>query len=418
MKSYWKPLLFFAAIFALLVATQLSAPKPLNWRPSFSNEDKSPFGAFVLFSRLRDLFFEERITVSPQSLYELFHASPQTYLFSLRSNIIFIAEDLRLDSLDAQSLLEFVSAGSTAFLAAVWFPAPICDTFRLRTRAQFLPFLHVADSLNAPDTLYLSFPKAAPQQGTRYALRMPPYTASFSRFDSSRATVLSVDTANRPNFIRLQFGKGAFYLCSSPYLFTNYYLLTPDGAEYVARVLSHLPVQTTIWDEYYKPLSRRAQTPIRFVLETDTLRYAYYLALTGIVLFIFASGKRRQRPIPLITPPRNATLEFVQTVGRVYLQHGDHKDLAEKKIEYFFDFLRTHFYLQNISFSQDFYQLLSEKSGVPISEIARLFAAIQAARNSSSLSATELLALMKAIENFYNATTVKANVRNALSESN
>lgn len=426
MKPYWKPLLFSALLLTLLMLTQLSAPKPLNWKPSFSSEDKSPFGAFVLFSRLCDLFLEEPITLNTQSLYELFqsslHLSSALERYPSKHshlNFIFISETLSLDSLDSQSLLQAVAAGSSAFLAAFWFPAALSDTLHFSVRSRFsafLPQFSTADTLQ-PDTLRLHFLSDAHRRSTPYTFREPPLSGTFSHLEPSRTTVLGIDEAHRPNFIRVQFGSGAFYLCSNPYLFTNYYLLSPDGAEYVAKVLSHLPVQETIWDEYYKPILRRNRTPIRFVLQTDTLRYAYYLVLVGAALFIFVAGKRRQRAIPVRTPLRNTTLEFVETVGRVYLQHGDHKDLAEKKIAYFFDFLRTHLYLQQISFSLEFYALLSEKSGVPISTIESLFALIESIKHSLRISESELLELASEIEKFQNAITAKYNVRNTLSES-
>lgn len=431
MKPYWKPLLFVVALLTLFVAAQLSSPKPIDWTPTFDGMDKNPYGAFVLLSRLPDLFPDQNITPIQKSLYEFFTQSPRDaefqpalYLYPAsgqRANLIMFSRYFDLDSLDAQTLLRFVAAGNSAFLAASQFGDALSDTLRLKTQnSVWSAFFDIApDSLNRKDTLRVNFSFAAHRRASPYQFSRLYEACVFSSFDTARATVLGIDEKGRANFIRAQFGEGAFYLCSNSYLFTNYYLLSQDGAEYVAKVLSFLPVQETLWDEYYKPFSsaRRSSSPLRFILENDALRRAYYLALLGVALFFFVEGKRRQRAIPVVTPPQNSALEFVETVGRLYLQHGDHKDLAEKKIEHFFDFIRTHFYLNAISFSPEFYATLSEKSGATLQDIERLFALIASAKRSSALTEEDLLRLMQEIECFKNAITSRANAGYALSKS-
>ena len=54
------------------------------------------------------------------------------------------------------------------------------------------------------------------------------------------------------NFLRIKYGEGNFFLNTVPLAFTNYHLLNSDNNEYVYKALSHLPVQQTFWDDYYK----------------------------------------------------------------------------------------------------------------------------------------------------------------------
>jgi hypothetical protein len=426
MKPYWKPLLFFVAFFALLVASQLSSPKPINWTPTFSGTDKNPLGTYILLSRLSDLFPNQNLTINSRSLYDILYLSADyradLHLSNTASqascyNIILINQHLDLDSLDARTLLQFVAAGNSAFLAASSFGKLLEDTLRLNTRHIFsLPFLDISrkDSLMS-DTSRFNFTFEFHKREVPYQfVRLPRHTV-FTSYDTARTTVLSVDALNRPVFIRMQFGDGAFYLFSNELLLTNYFFLLPDGAEYIAKVLSYLPIQATIWDEYYKPF-KWSYSPLRFVLEHDALRHAYYLALVGIALFLFVEGKRRQRAIAVITPPRNTTLEFVETVGRLYFQHGDHKDLAEKKVRYFFDFIRTHFYFDAISFAPEFYAALSGKSGIPLQDIQRLFADIEHIQHLPAVSELELLRLVKEIDKFYEAITPRTDGEHALSK--
>jgi hypothetical protein len=427
MKSYWKPLLFFAVFFALLVATQLFSPKPINWTPTFSGADKNPYGTYILFSRLPDLFPDQKITINSRSLYDVLYLSENYYdaLYSFhtssqinRYNIILIDQYLELDSLDAKALLQFVAAGNCAFLSASSFGKWLEDTLRLRTAHIFsLPFLDITrQDASQVDTTWLNFTFELHRRKVPYQFARLPRHTVLTSFDTARSTVLGKDAQHRAVFIRIQFGEGAFYIFSNEHLFTNYFLLSPDGAEYIAKILSHLPLQATIWDEYYKPF-KQSYSPLRFVLENDALRYAYCLALVGIALFLFVEGKRRQRAIPVVTPLRNTTLEFVETVGRLYFQHGNHKDLAEKKIRYFFDFIRTHFYLDKISFSQEFYAALSEKSGIPFQGIQSLFVRAESITRATTVSELELLQLVKEIDKFYETITHRIDERYALSKS-
>ncbi|PIO47660.1 MAG: hypothetical protein CMR00_08995 [[Chlorobium] sp. 445] len=117
-------------------------------------------------------------------------------------------------------------------------------------------------------------------------------------------------------------------------------------------------------------------------------------------------------------PTLKSALEFVETVGRLYFQYGDHKDLAEKKIRHFLDFIRTHFYLTSVSFSAEFYTMLSEKSGVALQEIEQLFRLIEHANRSSALSEDDLLRLIDAIEQFKTTIASRANAEHALPKSN
>jgi len=421
-------MLVFVVMVTLLVAAQLSAPKPVNWTQTFSGDDKNPYGAFVLYSRLADLFPDQTITPTRKSIYELFRQTPNyndaIYNFgndSLRAflNLVVVEPSVEFDSLDARTLLQFAAAGNSVFIAASRFENMFADTLRLETENSiWSPWFNMAsDSLKLRDTLHTNFSAATLRRKTPYQFSRTFHAAVFTAFDTARTTVLGTDEKGRPNFIRVQFGRGAFYLCSNYFLFTNYHVLSPDGADYAAKVLSHLPVQETLWDEYYKPYSYKSYSPLRFVLDNDSLRYAYYLSLVGILLFIFVEGKRRQRIIPIVTPPTNSAMEFTETVGRVYFQHGDHKNLAEKKIEYFLDHLRAYYYLNTAQFTEEFYQSVSEKSEVSLDDVKQLFLQIKRIQAAESISADDLLQFEHAIEQFYNASTIKPHVGSPVSKS-
>ena len=58
------PLILAATLLLIIEAVK---PKPLNWIPTFSANDKVPFGSFVLFDMLDSLFPEDGISIARQA---------------------------------------------------------------------------------------------------------------------------------------------------------------------------------------------------------------------------------------------------------------------------------------------------------------------------------------------------------------
>ena len=88
----------------------------------------------------------------------------------------------------------------------------------------------------------------------------------------------------------------------------------------------------------------------------------------------------------------------------LYYQTADHKDIAEKKIIYLFDYIRKRFFLQNITYTDTFYQQLAQKSTVGIEQINKLFQQIIAIKTQNSISQEQLLRLNETIDAFYRQT--------------
>ena len=110
--------------------------------------------------------------------------------------------------------------------------------------------------------------------------------------------------------------------------------------------------------------------------------------------------KRRQRIIPVIKPLGNTTLEFVSTIGNLYYQNGDHKNIAEKKILFFLDQIRSRFWLNTNRLDDAFTTSLAKKSGKDQEEVRKIVDTINNIRSQPSISADELLDLNTKIESF------------------
>jgi len=117
-------------------------------------------------------------------------------------------------------------------------------------------------------------------------------------------------------------------------------------------------------------------------------------------LFVLFNLKRKQKQIDIIKPNKNTTVQFTETVGRLYLQHQNNQNISEKIITYFYDYLRKKYFINTSVINNDFINSVSGKSGVDKKETAELFELINHIQQQEEVSNEELLALNLKIENF------------------
>ncbi|KAA3609919.1 MAG: hypothetical protein D8M58_08245 [Calditrichaeota bacterium] len=380
--------LFLPLIIAigLLVVIETVKPKPLNWTPTFSSTDKIPFGNYIVYSLLDDLFPGENLLMAEWPIYNTLPDSLNT----IYKNYIFVCNDFEPDQLDTETLLSFVEEGGNVFISAHSFGTNFSDSLGISTNLKY-----VKDSLSVNRSLLNKIDKSFP-------IKHAGLSWHFDKIDSSKMKVLGIDEENATNFIKMGLGTGQLFLHTVPLAFTNYNILTPGNEKYISAMFSNLPKAPTIWDQYYIPARKqRTSSPISFVLNTETLRWAYYLTLVGILLFIFVEGKRKQRAIPTIKPLSNDTLSFVDVIGRLYYSQQNHTDVAIKSRTYLLEFIRHQYNMDTSKLDESFVTKLSVKTAIEFSELQNLFGMINKVNPTSEMTAESLASLNKEIEKFY-----------------
>ena len=90
-----------------IIITELARPKPLNWQPSYTSNDKIPFGCYVLFEELAALF--------PGAKIERREETPYSVLFEMdsiqKASYVFINSGINFDEQETNKLLEFAASG-------------------------------------------------------------------------------------------------------------------------------------------------------------------------------------------------------------------------------------------------------------------------------------------------------------------
>jgi hypothetical protein len=138
------------------------------------------------------------------------------------------------------------------------------------------------------------------------------------------------------------------------------------------------------------------------IRQNPPLLWAFYIGLFVLLLFVLFNVKRKEREIPVLPVNTNATVAFTETVGRLYLQRKDNRNIADKIITYFYEYLRKKYFINTSVINKEFINSLSGKSGVSKTETHELFELIKTIELQDNVSDQELLQLNLKIENFKN----------------
>lgn len=395
-----KQLAWALPILALTLSiVTLWAPEPVDWTESFEHDETRPYASTIIYETLPDVLSGgvERVDASPYVHLADSTRTGTTYLF--------ITSKFDPGPSETNRLLRYVESGNTVFVAAEEFRGPLADSLGLGTD---LHDVHV-DRFFGSDvmtTAYdtLRFTRPGVSRRNPYLARNGTVRFELDVSDSTRADVLAV-MGTEPVLVNVRRGKGRVLASSTPRLFTNVNAVSDTTSEAVYAALSHLdPEHTVLWDTRHKPLIAEVNSPFRFILSVPALQSALYLALAGLALFLLVRARRRQRPVPVVEPPSNDTLEFVETVGDLYYREGNHADLARRRIDAFRTYLRTTLNVRPDG-SDDLAERIARRSGVPREEVDATLLAIRSASQTGSLSGEDLLRLGRRLDRFYQSDT-------------
>lgn len=409
LKGNKKYIFFLALCFALLITLQVIAPKPINWSLTYLKKDKMPYGTAALYSMLPSVFQSQTIKDSKTPIYNTLNWNNYE-----KTNYIFINESFAPDELDTRELLKFAEKGNSVFIAANYFSGKFADTLKLKTD-DYIEFSSdltkdstaIKNLYKQYDTAKLNFVSPSLKNKISYIYSKGVTDSYFTSFDSSKTTILGINGIHKSNFIKIQIGKGQLLLSTVPEAYTNYNFVNATNSFYVFKSLSYLPNQSIIWDEYYKVGNVIQDNPLRVIFNNPALSAAYYLSIFSIIIFMLIGIKRKQRIIPIVEPLQNTTMKFVETVGTLYYQTGNHKNIASKKINYFLEHIRKTFHLKTTIYDDVFIERLSNLSGIEQQKVHDLFYYFSDIESKTSISQHELLKLNRLIEEFYQSSNRK-----------
>jgi len=379
---------------------------PLN--ESYRRTDKLPFGSFIAYKGFASEFPDYWINIADKPFDEtwkgLRNESTNTY-----SLYFLVTKNLILSTDEVNAMIEYVKAGNDLFISADYLDEKLLDALYCSVNRKGEIINEVNGKMR--DT-YVSMFYGKDFSASKYSYYYFPFLNYFSSYDPSISRVLGVNELNLPNYIVIFSGRGRLYLHLAPRIFSNYFLLTKDNYHYFENATAYLRFnpQYIYWDAYYKEFSSTRNknnlknkdqfSSLEVIKENPPLLWAFYLALAALLLFVLFNIKRKQRVIEVIKPNTNTTLAFTETIGRLYLQHKNNRNIAEKMITFFYEYLRKKYFINTSAVTPQFIHSLSGKSGVNEKETQELFKLINTIQEQDEVTDEELLELNLKIENF------------------
>lgn len=324
--------------------------------------------------------------------------------------LLVIVPSFRADEYEMKRIIGFAKNGNTVFISA----AMVSFDVQTMLHCEIPDVYDVNDNLNNNNEDSFSVSLATPPFSKKDEYHCPGkrFESYFSKFDSGISTVLGDGIYILPDLIQFKAGKGRIYFHTTPLAFSNYFLLYGKNIDYYNKVLSLIPGDTKklVWDEYflYKRYSDNNngnnKTALSALMSQRSFRAALWLLIILLGLFIFQEMRRKQRLIPAMAKPRNDSLEFVKTIGRLYYEKRDNKNLCQKMIAYFLEHIRNRFKLSTSKLDDEFIFSLQRKTGQPEINIRKIVSFINSLDKAEMISDAQLGDFHKELEQFYKLT--------------
>jgi hypothetical protein len=403
--------LLFVLLAIALVLGSCGGGKRMNKRVTFWRNDKIPYGTWYAYKELNHIFPKATVTINKRSpdKYKALLLKDKTVEEELeydnhKTAYIIISTQVVPDDNEVAAILSQVAQGQHVFISSMRFGETLLDSLRLKT-AFYTSIYNTKDSL----TVSVDNPESADSFSYTY----PGYALDnhITSMDSSITTILGKDEEGRANFVKFSYdGGGSIFVHMAPAALSNFFLLHKQNKTYYDNVLSYLPRNTEVirWDDYFRYHEKGAENQSRsnfsalgWILKQPSLAAAFWLLLLLLLLIYLFESKRKQRIIPVIAPLKNASLDFVKTIGRLYFQRRDNSNLALKMTAHFMDYVRSKYSIRVSLSDPEFGSRLAWKTGYDSHAIKDLLDYLQMVQVETSVSDERLLVLNNKLEHFY-----------------
>ena len=385
-------------LFLFLYWLNLKQPVEHVWTPTYSTEDKQPYGAYAV-DKLLETSWKKEYTHCYKSITDL---KEEGCLEG--NNLLIITEGFNTTESEIAILLEYIQEGGTALIAARYYYGNfLYQGMNFSTEQK--PFANIAVQLDGKQKYNTLCFCTSKQNKACYEIPVVMSSGFFS-FYSSDTIVDSVYIVAKSNdkevvILRYHIGKGSLLLSCNPLIYTNYGILNDSMNQFLWNSFAYLQGKSLIRTEYYHAGSnaKENQSPLRYLQSKPPLKWALNSTILTIILFMFFTAKRKQKAIPIVKPPKNKLLDFVRSVAGLYIRKNNNADIILKKQLYWADRLKRNYGIDiiNETHNTDFYERLSSKTNKTVDELTDLFRYLDTIDENTHVSDTQMMEIISKI---------------------
>lgn len=372
-------ILFILLVFVVMYFVNKTSPQKFRWEATYENSDRQPYGAHVL-DKMLEASWNDLYIHSYDDIIDLYYAYVED---SAQANVLIVCDDFYTDEDDIDYLLAFVKKGGNVLIAADRFDYALMDTLAFKP-CYYSDYWPINLSIEQKEHISVSF--VNPSLANSTIGKAPKALISkYFCFKENKKTVfdepyvLAIDENDKALMINYKIGNGNLILSCTPLLFTNYTILSDSLHPFIWNSMAYLDGRPLIRTEHYMAGNDfsldNKQGVFRYLLEQPSLRWAFYISLVAILLFMIFTTRRKQKLIPVIAPPQNRMLEFVHSISALYLSQGNNTDIIKKKYIFWADEIKGKYGIDilNEEHNEAFFQRFAAKTGMPLHRVKSIF---------------------------------------------
>jgi hypothetical protein len=383
----------------LVIRSRINTTRQFDDRITMREKHKNPYGFYAVRQLLPALFPSADIrsgTDQPGDWEDLYTEDSAQLIF-------FPCKTFTASTAEMYVLQRFISNGNHVFV--------IANSLSYEAKTYLgLPSFAISDDDDVDDTsLTVTVVSPLSERDSAYTWVGKRYSSIIQKPDHDRMLILGRNEVGEANFVQMRAGRGTLTIQVAPLAYSNYYLLQNKHPEYLEKTFSVIPgrPQKVLWSEYY--LLKRKDTDgepnwLSILFRFESFRWAFLAALALIIIYVLLEMRRKQRLIPVMKKPANESLDFVETIGRLYYDKKDHRDLALKMTSYFLEHIRSRYKIPTNVVDDAFANTLHMKSGYPKEQLDELLQRLHEVRASDDISEQTLYWYHKQLEHFYQTT--------------
>lgn len=359
------------------------------WYDDYRFTSQEPYGAWLFHEMIVDRYGEENVFRNTiDTTYSKIDTSGYTYILFSSSYV----SDEKLDK-----LVEFTKKGNEILLIGENLFSKITEVYR-SAEDRFL----ITDSIfkmTLIDSTQLQYKNY--RNSIKKASKFTPFIVDNTGRTNFESLGMTSDTT--AFFYKKTTSFGTIYHHTAPFLFSNIASKQDFYLTHFNKVFENFKNDKVILDcAYYFETPEEDynnNSPIQYILQEKSLRWAYYTFILTTISFLFFRGKRKQRVIPVLEKNENTSIQYVDTLSALFMQQDQNEKLVPHLEAIFYQRIKQKYFLGPEN--ENFIKLLARKSRIPEKNIETIINNFKTGGSGYHFSDDQLIMLHRRLEEFY-----------------